>query len=191
MFTSKNPKEKEQMTQRLLVLLVLIGSLTVAVLPGSAVHAHHAPASKSAMADGSMSVKAAAAFRSTSVSGIGLYVYFDLYGDTCGVFTSADNNWDSNSQCRNQDEALDNDYQDPIRIYYSPNYGGAHTCLPAWESYTNLNHANQTFNSDTGAGYGQQIWKNAASSKRFVGSCTNPLPGGQYFPPGTHSGAGA
>jgi hypothetical protein len=188
MFTSENSKEKEQMTRRLLVLLVLIGSVTVAVLPGSAVHAHHAPASKSAMADGAMSVKAAAAFRPAAVSGIGLYVYLDLYNDTCGVFTNAAySNW---GPCRNQDEAFDNDYQDPIRIYYSPNYGGAHTCLPAWESYTNLNHANQTFNSDTGAGYGQQVWKNVASSKRFVGSCTNPLPGGQYYPPGTHSGAG-
>lgn len=167
------------MTRRLLVLLGLIGSVTFALLPGSAVGGYHAPAGKPAMPGHSMSANGAAAF-TPEVSGIGLYVYYDLYSDTCAIFTGGTSNW---GDCRNQDEALDNDYQEPVRIYYSPNYGGAHSCLPRWEDYSNLNHSNQTFNSDTGAGYGQEVWKNVASSKYFQGSCTNPLPGGKAYPP--------
>ena len=109
-------------------------------------------------------------------------MFSDIYGTDCAVFTGSSSNW---GNCRNQDEGLTNHTNVIVRIYYSPDYKGAWTCLPAWEYYSNLNHSNETFNSGQGkAGYGQQVWENVASSGFGTGTCSNPMPGGKAYPPG-------
>lgn len=171
------------MRKRISVALVALGAVAAwsAAVPGqAATAARHVPAGKSAIAARSSRASATAAV-TPSVSGVGLYVEFDLYDDICGIFNTNSSNWGS---CRNQDEALQNDWGSIVWIYYSPNYKGAWACLPAWESYFDLNHSDQEFSNGAGdAGYNQQVWENVASSKFGTGTCSNPMPGGQYFPP--------
>lgn len=84
-------------------------------------------------------------------------------------------NW-GNYGCRNEDESFANRTSGGVRLYYSPDYGGAWACVnPGWYS-NNLNKNVYLFYNGSGlSGYHQEIWKNVASSG--VGSkCTNPLP---------------
>ncbi len=182
------------MKKRLLVLLALVFSVMGALTTGSAARAHLNPASRSAIVDSATPARTTAAFRPSSASSLadpcsniancGIQVYYDIYGDFCRTFNSNTGNWGT---CRNQDEGLLEWKGVIVRIYYSTNYAGAWACLPAWEAYFNLNHANQTFNNGSGRpGYGQQVWKNVASSAFGTGSCSNPMPGGQYLPPPGH-----
>jgi hypothetical protein len=67
--------------------------------------------------------------------------------------------------CRNIDESLatDNRFTNLIlRLYYSPNAGGAHACLGKNAQISNL--TNTTFNHNPGQpGYGQSVFNNVAS----------------------------
>jgi hypothetical protein len=182
------------MRKRLLVLLVLVFSVMGALTTGSAVRAHLNPASRSAVVDSATAARTTAVFRPSAaqsatnpcqgLGACGLQVYYDIYNDLCGVFNSNSSNWGS---CRNQDEALTEWRAQIVRIYYSPNYSGAWACLPAFEAYFNLNHANQTFNNGSGRpGFGQQVWLNVASSAFGTGTCSNPLPGGTNVTPPGH-----
>jgi hypothetical protein len=84
-----------------------------------------------------------------------------------------DANWGS---CRNKDESFAYRAGGLVRLYFSPNYQGAYACVnDEWYS-NNLNKAAYTFNNGGGAGAGQEIWENIASSKPGSGSCANPLP---------------
>lgn len=104
-----------------------------------------------------------------------MIVYSDIYETVvCFGTTSTIDDWGS---CRNQDESIENNLTDPVRIYYHTNLAGAWACLPASTNYQDLNNSNQTFdNGSTDPGYGQQVWLNVASSEVFEGSCSNPMP---------------
>jgi hypothetical protein len=92
----------------------------------------------------------------------------------------ADVNW-STYGCRNVDESIDNQASINgasfiVRLYYSPNEGGAWTCVPVGEEIGNLNNKKYTFNSGSGPGAGDMVWNNVASSAASdTGSCTNPI----------------
>ena len=179
------------MRQRLLVLLVLVFGVMANLATGSAEGAQLNPANKSPVVDSTTPATTTAAFKPKAagstlnpcagLGACGLHVYYDIYADVCAIFNADTSNWGS---CRNQDEGLQEWRNQIVRIYYSPNYAGAWACLPAFEAYFNLNHANQTFNNGPGRpGYGQQVWLNVASSQFGTGTCSNPMPGGQYLPP--------
>jgi hypothetical protein len=89
-------------------------------------------------------------------------------------------NWDELGMgCRNEDESFANVSGFPVRLYYSPNFQGAWACVNTGWYSNNLNKDIYTFdNGGSGdAGYGQEIWKNIASSTQASsGKCTNPLP---------------
>jgi Peptidase inhibitor family I36 len=62
----------------------------------------------------------------------------------------------------------------PVRLYYSPNYGGAWVCTISGLAITPL--SDYTFNNGSGlAGYGQNIANNVASIKVGGSACTNPI----------------
>jgi len=181
-----------QMRPRFLAVLATVFGVMAALVTGSAASAHLNPAGRSAVVDRMAPARTTAMDRPysarTALTGdcdnlavCGLQVYYDIYGDYCAVESSNSPNWGS---CRNQDEGLYEWRYSIVRIYYSPNYAGAWACLPAFEAYFDLNQSDETFDNGAGRpGYGQQVWENVASSAFGTGSCSNPMPGGQYLPP--------
>lgn len=76
---------------------------------------------------------------------------------------------------RNIDESVENDaepYGEYLRLYYSPNYGGAWVCLNVGTYIQNT--ANHSFNNGSNlAGYGATLYRNVASVSFSDTKCTN------------------
>jgi hypothetical protein len=83
-------------------------------------------------------------------------------------------NWSVNG-CRNVDESLFNSSEVAVRIYFSPNHGGAWTCLPmGWIG--NVTSSKDVFNSGSGPSLGQPVENNVASSQVSASNdCTNAI----------------
>ena len=93
----------------------------------------------------------------------------------CFSTTGGTFNW-STFGCRNIDKAIGNGLSVAIRLYFSPNEAGAWTCVPVGLEINNLNSTKYTFNSGTGAGAGEKIYNNVASSAASTAdNCTNPI----------------
>lgn len=77
---------------------------------------------------------------------------------------------------RNIDESVENSaepYGVYLRLYYSPNYGGAWVCLNVGTYIQNT--ANHSFNNGPKlAGYGATLYRNVASVSFTDSVCTNP-----------------
>jgi hypothetical protein len=127
-------------------------------------------------------VGAAARLSSAPQAGPPLQRFFDYsttnQGTLCAEIQGTNGssvNW-SNYGCRNVDESFANGATVAVRIYFSPNEGGAWTCLPAGGSWNNLDNSKYTFNSGSGAGAGQKVENNVASSQFATSNnCTKPM----------------
>jgi len=74
--------------------------------------------------------------------------------------------------CRNVDESFINNTSKRVRIYFGPNFGDPHACIPPNTDFSTF--AGLDFNSGTGANT-QPITNNIASSTESTSPCTNPL----------------
>jgi hypothetical protein len=104
--------------------------------------------------------------------------YCDYVGtsgsDTCLVDNATDDSWQA-AGCRNVDESFANRTSGLVRLYYSPDLGGAWVCIDASKYSNNL--AGYVFNNGSGkAGYGAALENDVASSSTASGNCSNPLP---------------
>ncbi|HEY8044523.1 MAG TPA: hypothetical protein VIF35_09670 [Streptosporangiaceae bacterium] len=81
-----------------------------------------------------------------------------------------------NYSWRNLDESVENSaepYGVYLRLYYSPNYGGAWVCLNVGTYIQNT--GNHSFNNGPNlAGYGATLYRNVASVSFTDSVCTNP-----------------
>jgi hypothetical protein len=115
------------------------------------------------------------------------YVYGGTgYGDLCVRLVAASggagtgNSFNlSDYGCRNADESIDNASPTAVRLYYSPNDGGAWTCIPANKEFSNLNQSDYLFNSaptSSTPGYKSQVWLNVASVQASTSNnCSNAI----------------
>lgn len=62
-----------------------------------------------------------------------------------------------------------------MRLFYSAGGTGVHACVPFGTDISNLNQAKFQFNSGSGAGLGQKVWNNVASSTISTSACTVPI----------------
>lgn len=98
-----------------------------------------------------------------------------LDGDPCvvGGDGSGLQNW-GNYGCRNVDEYFEQPLPGfVVRLYYSPNAGGAWVCVPYGFVGSLAPYAFDD-GPTTAGGYGQGIWNNVASSVVSAGTCGNP-----------------
>jgi hypothetical protein len=103
--------------------------------------------------------------------------YCDYVGtdgsDICLLDNATDRYW-SDAGCRNVDESFANRTSGLVRLYYSPDLGGAWVCIDASKYSNNL--SGYVFNNGSGkAGYGASLENDVASSSTASGSCSNPL----------------
>jgi hypothetical protein len=96
------------------------------------------------------------------------------YTNQCFNSQGEQTNW-GNFGCRNVDESFRNESAFAVRLWFSPNFGGAHVCIEPQHGMANM--ANYTFNSGSGrSGFGSTLNNNVASSSLDVpGACTNPI----------------
>jgi hypothetical protein len=163
------------------LILSLLGAIAIATSPATA--ATQAPQLASALVSshahtGLMPrtdiLQKASARRITCP---GFYCDFINTGFTNDCFNSQgdQSNWSHGALvCRDVDESIRNQTGTPLRLYFSPNFGGAHVCLNAGRAIPDL--GDFTFNSGSGlAGFGQSVENNVASSTIDGGACTNPI----------------
>jgi hypothetical protein len=158
---------------------MLIPSAAAAVSPAySASHAKRPPVSHTMARAERKASEAAPATPTCNSQGVG-YCDYALTGgrDFCFWWDGSLANWNSlpnsGNQCRNVDESIYVEAGGYLRLYYSPNYGGAHVCIDPFDYISNL--SGYRFNSGSGAGLNQPIENNVASSSWDGNRCTNPI----------------
>jgi hypothetical protein len=172
--------------RRILKLAVAAVTITSAVgLTGlgaaAATTAHTATASASlaathAVEHGTQAPKSASPDQAYDNCASGYYCdYAGTSGsDLCLLDNATDRYW-SDAGCRNVDESFANRTSGLVRLYYSPDLGGAWVCIDASKYSNNL--AGYVFNNGSGkAGYGAPLENDVASSSTASGNCSNPLP---------------
>jgi Peptidase inhibitor family I36 len=80
---------------------------------------------------------------------------------------------------RNADESFYNNTSDPARPYYSPDYGGAHTCIKGGQAFPNLlSPTDYYFNTGPNPGVNDMVYRDVASlTIDTTGSCSAPMSG--------------
>jgi hypothetical protein len=113
-----------------------------------------------------------------------LFTGINFTGTNCG---GQNNPVNLSGPCRNGDESVaDHDTlcgappndTCALRLYYHPfniDNGGAHTCIDYGKFISNLDNSAYKFNSNTGQGFGQTVWRNVGGVNLSHSACANPI----------------
>jgi hypothetical protein len=157
--------------RRLRIAVVAVSAILALGLTSAAALGSSYPATASYTAHAHAgTTDTAATFSYQDESGMSGGMYVECFRSTASGLLEWAN---VGSGCRNRDVAFFSDWPGPIRLYYSPDRGGAWVCVPpGWGGSL----AGYTFNNGSGdAGYGDPVKNDVASSyANDSGSCSNP-----------------